>query len=228
MNTTLISNYISAYKESFNKISHQEIYKWHAVRHFQDNWDINATDFAQNLYESLRTAKNLLDSGNYLPLSVLHRITQIAPKDIRHAFRELFNESLELESRYLSFRNEIKTLKSLHLEEENDYQDHRAVLVYLTLKYPNVYFFYKFQMFKKFSELIHYHYTPIKGNFSNVLEFQSLCEQLKPLLIEDNELLKMHHDRLDKNCYQDPAYNLLTQDFIYACVRHIPKIELEG
>lgn len=45
MNYKAIESYIEDYKSSFEKRNNDEIYKWKAVKCFQDNWNINAVDF---------------------------------------------------------------------------------------------------------------------------------------------------------------------------------------
>ena len=53
------------YKETFvSKQWPDEKYKWEAVRCFQDNWDVNAPDFADMLTRSLAKTYNLLASMN--------------------------------------------------------------------------------------------------------------------------------------------------------------------
>lgn len=53
------------YKENFvSKQWPNEKYKWEAVKCFQDNWDVNAPDFADMLSRSLAKTYNLLASMN--------------------------------------------------------------------------------------------------------------------------------------------------------------------
>ena len=40
-----LSAVIEGYKGHFPSHWRDEMYKWKAVRHFQDHWDIDATDF---------------------------------------------------------------------------------------------------------------------------------------------------------------------------------------
>ena len=48
INTDKIVPVIEAYKRDFSKIwTAGENHKWKAVKHFQDNWDIDAEDFAE-------------------------------------------------------------------------------------------------------------------------------------------------------------------------------------
>lgn len=45
MNRNKIKLYIEEYKDQFQKVNQLEIYKWKAVKQFQDNWNIDAVDF---------------------------------------------------------------------------------------------------------------------------------------------------------------------------------------
>jgi len=65
MDRQIIQLYKQAYKDSFEKIHKQEIYKWKAVQVLQENWDINADDFAGMLEKSLSKTGNLLDSNTF-------------------------------------------------------------------------------------------------------------------------------------------------------------------
>ena len=51
---------ISYYKKNIKDISLDEIYKIEAIKTFQQNWDINATDFYEMISNSLSKSKNLL------------------------------------------------------------------------------------------------------------------------------------------------------------------------
>ena len=53
MNTEKLNELVGAYKAHFNENIPNEIYKWQAVKCFQDNWDIEAEDFATMLSLSL-------------------------------------------------------------------------------------------------------------------------------------------------------------------------------
>src|SRR5690606_8461617 len=148
------------------------------------------------------------------------------PEEVRRLFKVLFDKTFEIEERYDAFKSGFDRLAAkIETEKDNHYQDHRAVMVYLCLKYPQDFYLYKFGMFRDFCSNVEYAYTPVTGDFTNVLEFQQLCSLIKAELLTDDELLNLHHKRLlnAEEFYQDPAYTLLTQDFIYACINHLDK-----
>ncbi len=63
---------LERYKHDFvSKQWNNERYKWEAVKCFQDNWDVNASDFAEMLNRSLDKTANLLASTNNFPRSMI-------------------------------------------------------------------------------------------------------------------------------------------------------------
>lgn len=220
MNRQLIESYIESYKTNFVSVHRQEIYKWKAVKCFQDNWQLNASDFHKMLEKSLSKVINLLDSGQYFPKRMLLKNAEKSPAQIKELFQDLFDESTDLLSRISNFQDSFNRINNKNYPGKQSYQDHRAIIVYLTLQYPENYYIYKFTVFQKFSNLIEYHYIPIGGRIENVGHFQNLCDLVKYELIQDQALLKLHKDRIKEDCYFDSNYNLLTQDFIYACTTY--------
>jgi hypothetical protein len=226
MNKKAIIEAIQFYKARFKKIHKEEIYKWRAVKCFQDNWDIDASDFAAMLKKSLGQAKNLLDSRNYLPKINLLRIAEREPENVKHLFQILYNEQMDLLERVSYFLSNIKVLYSSHIEEKKDFQDHRSVMVYLTLRYPERYYLYKYKMFRTFAYFIGYPYKPTKGNNDNLVQYMTMCSIFKDEVVKDEELLKLHTDRLTDGDYFDRSFNILSQDIIYSIDRR--KGELTG
>lgn len=221
MNQQIVQAYIQAYKDQFDQINQQELYKWRAVKQFQDHWDIEAEDFAAMIQEALSQTFNLLDSGLYYPKGMLLECAQVEPEEVRALFKDLYNEEIHLFDRIEDFRLGIIQIVNANFEVNNHYQDHRAVMVYLVLKYPERFFLYKFGMFKKFAMQVDYPYIPVKGRIENISHFENLCEQINHIVSSDQELLRLHHGRLTEDCYIDEGYHILTQDIIYASVRHI-------
>ena len=57
----LISNYVSNF-DYINNDKNREYYKWEAVKHFQEHWDIDAPDFAAMFKESVKETYNLINN----------------------------------------------------------------------------------------------------------------------------------------------------------------------
>jgi len=132
MNIQKIEYYIQKYKENFERVHEQEIDKWKAVKCFKENWDINASDFPKMLDDSLALTKNLLDSEQYFPKRMLINNSIIDPEPIRKLLAYLLDEDTDLLERIEIFRKKFKEINDKNFEGRNDYQDHRAILVYLS------------------------------------------------------------------------------------------------
>ena len=84
---------LAKYKQHFvSQIWDKEKYKWVAVKWFQDNWDVNAPDFAEMLNRALDKAFNLLSSTNYFPRGMIVLFAKAAPEEVRSMFVSLFDE----------------------------------------------------------------------------------------------------------------------------------------
>ena len=95
------------YKQDF--VSSQwknEKYKWEAIKVFQDNWDVNATDFADMLTRSLSKTYNLLASMNNFPAKMIEGFAKTAPEEVRAMFIALFDESNDVVERIITFKDQ--------------------------------------------------------------------------------------------------------------------------
>ena len=142
----------------------------------------------------------------------------MAEKDeetVRKMFRNLYDTSLALEQRIKYFKVNATGLINKYKEkkENNTYQDDRAIMVYLSLRYPEKYYLYKYTMFKDFVNYIEYDEHPKSGHIENLFKFESMCNYVHNLIMHDDELLKMYEPR--RKQYYDPDYHLLVQDIIY-------------
>lgn len=222
MDRQIVKLYIEEYKKNFFQVHKQEIYKWIAIKQFQENFNIESTNFYNNVELSLSKTGNLLESGQYFPKKMLLENIHEEPESVREMFQHLFDEDFDIIKRIKDFRNDFGALsQKLFPNKKNHYQDHRAVIVYLNLMYPERYFFYKYGMFKDFAKKVDFIYQPIAGKNENIGQFQNLCELIRFEIEKDQELLNLHVNRLDKDCYHDRDHNVLTQDFIYAVVSHL-------
>lgn len=221
MNRFILKQYIDQYVSDFNRINKMEIYKWRAVKQFQEAWNPDAADFPSMLKDALSKTDNLMSAGNYYPRATIIDLSDDDSDFIKDAFVELFDQEKDLLSRIEQFQSKIKQIHSKNYPDWNDFQDDRAVMVYLTLRYPDTYYFYKYRMFKQFCRKVEHQYDPKPGKKANVTQFLNVCELVKAELEKDNKLIGKHFKRLDDELYYDHSLNILTQDFIYAVARHL-------
>lgn len=194
-----------------------EKFKWEAVKCFQDNWDANASDFAEMLSRSLGKTDNLLVSSNYFPRSTLERFAKVAPDEVRGMFIDLYDESMEVYERIKAFADHSTLLLQKYGNGAGShYQWENAITTYLWLRYPDKYGIYKYTEMDKASANLKTDYNFKKGaNEDNIRKFLNLSEEIRAALKEDRELVELLNSLLTDSCYPDPELQTLTIDFIY-------------
>jgi len=210
-----LKDVLVSYKQNFvSKQWGEEKYKWEAVRWFQDNWDINAPDFAEMLSRSLDKTLNLLASVNNFPKGMIVGFAKAAPEDVRAMFIDLFDESKDVFERM----NAFKLQSSLLLERHGNgaaqhYQYENAISTYLWLRYPDKYYIYKFGEVKAVASELEADYRFKKGAYAdNIRNFLRLYDEISLALKEDAELVSLFQSQLTETCYPDPELKTLTID----------------
>ena len=210
-----LADVLVAYKQNFvAKQWGDEKYKWEAVKWFQDNWDVNAADFAEMLSRSLDKTFNLLASNNNFPKGMIVGFAKAAPEEVRAMFIALFDESKDVFERMDAF----KTQSSVLLEKYGNgaaqhYQYENAISTYLWLRYPDKYYIYKFGEVKTIGSELGANYRFKKGAYAdNIRNFLKLYDEISVALKEDTELVNLFQSQLTGTCYPDPELKTLTLD----------------
>lgn len=212
---------ISEYKENITKNMDAERYKWEAVQWFQQHWNPDAENFAEMLSVSFSKAYSLLASAMYYPLGTVQNFAAAEPETVRQLFLMLYDESQPLELRYVKFREgfqrRIDVLKKQLNKNLQHYQDLRAIMVYLTFRYPEKYYFYKANMFTIFKERTAYVETEYRGNSirDKLYSFNHMCDIILEHIKADEELIKLTEEQLNENCYKDENLHLLTMNLVF-------------
>lgn len=211
---------LSLYKHDLPSFWENEKYKWEAVQKFQEIWDIEAEDFGAMLKEATSKHVNLLASMNYFPVGMIQGFASVDQERTRNMFRMLYDEEKDLAQRINDFMSEAEAFRKTHDSEwRNHYQDLRAISAYLTFRYPEKYYIYKYTELKKTVDILGDTFS-FKGKSDNGPFYASCVEYLNSLcerLASDEELQSMMHERLDNDssCYNDTARHITTTDFYF-------------
>lgn len=214
--------FIASYQQQLPQWTADELYKWRAVQAFQENWDLDASDFPAMLRRSLAETGNLLTSVQYFARLMVERFADQLPEEVRGAFEQLYDESQPLAERLPRFKAAAEDWRERFegAPAASHYQDERAMLVYLTLRYPDRYYLFKPMMYQRFAALVD---MPVdkrqRAKIERVVGYIELADQVRDVLAQDSALIAAHQARLPANVYSDEALHLLTQDFIYCTVR---------
>ena len=213
------------YKKSFVKHWDDEKYKWQAVKHFQDNWDINAEDFGKMFETATEKTSNLLAAANFFPRGMIINFSKENQEKTRQMFVSLFDEDKDLISRYENFKQAAKELQEEHNATHKDqwnanYQKDNAISTYLWLRYPDKYYIYKYSEYRNVAAVLDSNIKFTKGEKGNITNGFALYNQLCEYLKSDDNIKTLLRDRVDESCYTDSELKTLTIDFGFHISRY--------
>ena len=207
-----------------------ERFKWEAVKHFQDSWDVNATDFAEMLERSLAKTYSLLVSKSNYPAGMIIECAKKAPEEVRAMFIALFDETKDIFERISTFKAQAAALVEKHWNNgAQPYQNENAITTYLWLRYPDKYYIYKLGVVKKVAEQLECNVRFKKGavteNLRNFLMlYNEFCEELR----KDQQLVSILRGLLTDSCYPDPELRTLTIDVGFFISHELSKSDATG
>ena len=206
---------IAAYKDYFPNHWKDEMYKWEAIQHFQNHWDINAKNFLDMFMESTEKTYNLLANMNNYPRGMIKSFAMADPEAVRSMFIKLFDESTALAQRIEQFITSAEELRVKYDDGtwKQHYQTTNAVSIYLWLKYPDKYYIYKYSEVRAIAREIGSDFVPKKGgSVSNIENSYKLYDEIRKKLASDSELDEILQNVLNEDCYPDPRKITLTLD----------------
>ena len=207
-----------------------EQFKWEAIKCFQDNWNINATNFAEMLDRALSKTSVLLGSFNKFPRRMILKFAEAAPEEVRALFAALFDESSNVVDRIADFNEQADVLLQKYGgSSANHFQDANTISVYLWLRYPDKYYIYKLSEVAKVAKYLETEYTFKKGAYAdNIRNFIKLYDEICAVLKEDPELADILKSKLTDDCYPDPELKTLTIDVGFYISRMCAQSDHEG
>jgi 5-methylcytosine-specific restriction protein B len=226
MNEIKLHEYWERYKKDFNTplFEKREKYKWPVFAQCYEKWNWESYEKAKMFSDtfSVKGSKNFWESGNFYPVAMLNQFFEIRSEDTIRSFNILFEENLPLEERISQFiifcqdsLPKLKEKKPNDILENHYHGDLRALSIYLTLQYPEKYFFYKHTPFSEFSKLLEL--PKVKGGqIENYSRYIETCNTIRDFIKKDTSFLDTYTAFCNaENNYKDPYLHLLVQDFMY-------------
>ena len=167
------------YKKDFaDYVWNNERYKWIAVQNFQDNWDVNAEDFAEMLEKSLSKTANLLTSMNTFPAGMISKFATISPEEVRAMFLNLFDETKDVYERIKDFKAQAAVMLNKYGNgRANHYQNENAISIYLWMRFPDKYYLYKFGEVRATAKELKSTYQFKKGSYADNIRNSGRLQQ---------------------------------------------------
>jgi len=218
----IINREIENYKQLIKSADYDELYKWEALKNFQDAWDIEADDFKDMYDNSIRSkdTNNLWANPHWFPKAVMLRFIEHDKERVRQMFCDLFNEDENIDKRIERFVFHCDRMREEIYQYDKAIKNHfhdgqRMVSLYLAFRYPAKYAIYKYTEFKTFMELVKVTDIPRTGEYER---FFKVVRTLYNILAKDEELMKLHRAILADDCYKGETL-MLAQDFIFRTAR---------
>ena len=213
---TAFQQLIVQYKDLIRDGNEGETYKWQCIKHFQDNFDIDASDFGYMLKKSLKKLSNLLyyNSSGYIIA-----VAKYFPEETRMMFRNLYNEDIGLQKRIEVFQKSANDVLSKLIpivgKKVVHQQDERTISFYLSLKYPEKYCFYMNTIYIFLLQIFPQEKACQAG--LKLQHFNQLSEQFFPLIRKDKELVKLVKNTLNASCFTGNQTRIIFQDILWRC-----------
>ena len=156
---------LEGYKVYFPSHWDDEKYKWEAIKHFRDHWDIVAENFGDMFKQATDKTFNLLASGYAYPRGMITNFAKADDEATRAMFRNLYDETKDLAERVDAFQTASEELRAKYDDGtwRNHYQNTNAISTYLWLRYPDKYYIYKYELFRVAAKELSSDYLPKKN-----------------------------------------------------------------
>lgn len=204
---------IAAYKKYFPTHIGDEIYKWKAVKQFQDKWNIDAPDFIQMFWDATSLFDNLLASMNHYPRGMVKEMAEAEPETVRQMFRNLFDEAQPLADRVNRFRSESDRIKEQYWPDKMHYQDFNAISTYLWARFPDKYYIYKYSEVRATTRVLKSSFVVRKGaDTAGLLQAFDFFNLIRDAVQKDPDIRPMLNSVLTSDCYRDDTLNCVVVD----------------
>lgn len=231
-NWSVLVSILDQYEERMSLQRSDEVYKWEALKQFQDCWNVDADDFHAMLCESLSKTGNLLTSGMYYARGMIEILAESNPEAVCASFRMLLDSNAPLGQRMERFTAEmdeqLDVLNAIRIARgervaKNHYQDLHAMSVYLALAQNNEHYIYKARLYEGFAALVGAEYS--KGKYGKVEAFERLCDDvLDYLLMKRKDLVRKSDSLLPMDLREaDSSHHMLVQDIVFFASSGIAK-----
>lgn len=220
----VFSNYISKF-EYINNPTHDESFKWEVVQLFQDEFDIDAEDFADMLYGIWKGSYVLIDNSTQQPFYGLICFAREEPETVRQMFRTLYEDDggdLKVrQAKIRGFIDECQQLLDRYYPGSWKYvNDQRTVMTYLFLYDPSHNYLYKYTQATKFADCVEFYDDWGSGAGFKLDVYYRMCDELVKAIKDNQELISTNASRFevaDRRLYPDTDLHTLAFDIIYCC-----------
>lgn len=219
----VLEGYKAYFPSHWDDEKYDEKFKWEAVKHFQDNWNIESENFGDMFKLATDKTFNLLASGYAYPRAMITNFAKADDEATRIMFRRLYDESKDLAERVDAFQTAAEELRAKYDDGtwRNHYQNTNAISTYLWLMFPDKYYIYKYEVYRAVARELSSDYMPKKnGSVESLVGgfkmYDEICEAVKA----DDEIVALFKNGITDSCYPDPELKTATIDIGFYLARY--------
>ena len=229
MNKDNLETLIQRYEDNFDFINNkqnEEIFKWRAVRCFQDAWFNPASEdmsFAERFKAATKECSVLVDNGQVSPTNGVVKMAEQEPEEVERLFVGVLfaddQDDLRVRQDHVEeFLDGIEAVRQRHFPSFWKYaQDRHSAFTYLALYAPEENYIYKYSEAEEFAKRIEYGIDIGSGSNFKLDAYYGMCDLVVEALRGHETLLQKHWKICDESCYHDDSLHLLAFDVIYCC-----------
>ena len=225
-NIDKLNTLFDEYKKDFVTRWKNESFKWKAVKCFQENWNINSSNFYEMFEKATNKTDTLLVGPHSFPRGMILEFAKVDEESTRQMFVELYDEAKDLYSRIGTFMDSAEALRSKYNPEgwKNHFQGPYEISIYLWLRYPEKYFIYKPSIYIAVAkqlgvETVTGKHKRVDKLLAGYKLYNEICEQIS----NRKDICEMVNDAVKNNseCFADEYYRTLTTDFAYFVAKYL-------
>ena len=248
MNNKNLNELIDKYEEKlpllYDAATCDELFKWAAVRCFQENWfapDEKFPSFIDRFKASIAECSILMDGAIMHPNSGVVKLYEQEPEKVEHLFRDvLFADDggdITLRQQHMDeFLEGMEEIRIQYFPRYYSYkQDRHSASCYLAMYKPEENYIYRFSSAEAMAIHAEFGFDIGAGASFSLAKYYMLCDEIVSQLKEHQSLLDKHFAYLkDGVHYKDESLHLLAFDLQYCCrtynyykgIHYIPKKRL--
>lgn len=227
MNYENLHELINRYEQNLyivNNDKNDEIFKWKAVRCFQDAWfspDAAILPFHELFRRAKKESSVLVDNSSVSPSNGVVKLAEVAEEEVRHLFCDVLfaadNGDLTVRQNNMdAFIEGMEKLRQKYFPANWKYQqDRHAASCYLAMYAPAENFIYKYSHVEAFAQHVEYGKDIGSGGSFSLAHYYELANLVVEALREHQELIDNHTALLGPEHYRDDSLHLLAFDIIY-------------
>lgn len=204
MRVAVLEEIIDKYSKALDtRYQYEHLHWYESVQHFQQNWNLTATDFPEMYKSSLhnKVNKRLWQRQHYDAKLMMHKLLKFDPEHGRQAFLDLFNEQADIHIRLSRFDLHCESLMA-GFREQNPLstdtfhgQDAQMISVYLAFRTPELYAIYHGDAYVKILKEAESRNIPAHDDLSRFFVF---CKTMFTLMQRHPRVLQQHKNRLKR------------------------------